>query len=1149
MPLSFLFRCLILLHLGGTLSLQAQDNCQLYTRNETVEQCQNPMGIIAKKPRFGWQLAAQCAFAEQRKYQILVASSPQLLDRLQADMWNSGSVSSSKQLNIFYQGKPLKSAQSYYWKVKLWQENGLEGPWGGIQQWTNGLKDSADLKASWIQANVEQDSVEGRARHAAHYFYHSFAWNSNKKVTKATCFVSGLGVYDLYIDGHRIGQQRMNPAHTDFDKRALYNCYDISNMLSGNKHAVGIAVGNGKLYNGRRHLNDYGLPRLWCQLHINFDDGTDTLIVSNTQWYSRFDGAVVFNNEYDGEQYDARKEFENWATWQQSIQAWSPSIIRKGFDPILSPQLMPALEIIETIAVKKIYKIAKDTLVYDFGQNTAGWAKLSIQGQEGLKVSLRYAEKIDSTHRLDTLSLRSAKAKDVFIKSGLEIAQYEPRFTYHGFRYVELSGKGLQADSVVLTAQVLHNQLAKKGSFQCSNPTLNRIYSLINWSLKSNYQQVPVDCPQREERLGWLGDRTASVYGEGYLYDIYHFYKKWLQDIQDAQVSSGQIPNVVPAYWKMNKDNVTWPVSYLHIVDVLSRHYGDYQLIKTHYASMQKWVDYIDQAYSYKGYIYVDQYGDWLIPPKNVNDKKNNNPKLKSSAEILASTAFAKALNLLLGFAHKLDKPKDIERYTLRLDQLKVALHTHLLDTTTLSYGTHSPSEIVLLLHSKLLNNEATKKLLKNLDNLLLGPYLQRTPFGMVGLRYLFRTLSNKQRTNLALAILTNKNYPSWGYMLDQGATTLWEKWNGHSKSSQNHIILSGDILYWFYAYLGGIRASKEAVAFDKIDLMPHIPDQIDSLRVSFQSPRGSVISHWKKHKKMIHWQVEIPLGTVANIYLPYSKKIHRQVAPLLLDTVVFCASQKYARFKIKAGRYELKYSLPKTAAAKLSSTPPLVSKIDTLSNKNQALRYRISIASPDPKACIYYTLDGTRPNSSSPLYTKPIIIEQYCNLQLVAQSKGQKISRIVQQAIQPYHPQKNGWHYRYYEINTRKLPLFDALVAKDSGQTAHIKLKQLKQRPHFWAFSFESFLFIQKEGLYRFYLDSDDGSRCIINQQTIVDNDGIHYSTQRQGMTYLKKGWHPIRLEHFNSWSFNSLELLISGPQLPKQPLPPSWLFYKKDP
>lgn len=1147
-PFRYLVLYLLQLCLLNASTLYAQDNCALNSSNQTVERCKNPLGIVSKQPRLGWQLTSNCSDSKQAYYQILVASSPQLLNTQQADMWNSGKVLSDQQLNVHYQGKTLKSAKRYYWKLKLWKKKDTEGTWSSLQHFSTGLIHQNEQVAQWIQADLGKDSTVDIARHAAHYFYHPIEWNLTKKVKTANCFVAGLGVYELYIDGIRIGQQHLNPASTDFDKRVLYNSYDISKILAGNQHAIGLVLGNGKLYSGRRHLKDYGLPRLWLQLHINFSDGTDTIIISHPKWYSSYDGAIEFNNEYDGERYNSAKEFKNWATYHQSVQNWARSKQMTNFEPILSPQRMPGPETIQTIVAQKVYKISQDTLIYDFGQNMAGWARLRIGGQQDRTIQLRYAEKIDSTGRLDSLSLRSAKAKDVFIQKKGTFIDYEPHFTYHGFRFVEISGLGIGTDSLELKAQVVHNKLDKKSDFRCSSPILNRIYSMIKWSLKSNYQQVPVDCPQREERLGWLGDRTASVYGEAYMYDIYQFYKKWLQDIKDAQAENGQIPNVVPAYWKMDKDNVTWPISYLHIVHLLSSHYGDQRIVNTHYRSMQKWLDYIDQNYSYKGYIFVDQYGDWLIPPKAVSDQKNNNPLLKSSAEILATTAFAKGLRLMIQFAQKTDQKNDVSRYQKRLELLKSALQTHLVDTTTQNYGTHSPTEIILLLNSELLPSEDQSKLLQNLSHLLEGPYAKRTPFGMVGLRYLFQTLSQQGRTDLAMNLLTNTQYPSWGYMLEQGATTLWEKWNGNPKSSQNHVILSADILHWFYAYLGGIRASKEALAFDKIDLLLQVPHQLDSLYVSFDSPRGTIVSHWKKNRNKVHWHLQIPLGIEATVYLPYSKKTARQMASFDLDTVCIKSSQKFAGYRLEAGNYRLEFPITSVAEIPPRSPMPFVSSIDTLLEEPSSTQYRLNLHSPDPKACIYYTLDGSIPNTKSKKYQGPLTLNKFSNLKAIAHSKNKKRSLMLQQAIHPYHPLLNGWHYKYYEINTRQLPRFDTLIAKDSGKIAHINLKKLKQRKHFWAFCFDSYVYIPQNGQYRFYLDSDDGSKCIIDNQVVVNNDGIHYSTQRQGKIYLQKGWHSIRLEHFNSWSFNSLELLISGPQLPKQVLPVSWLFYKKE-
>ncbi len=1123
---------------------KAQPSCALQIINTSCERLSNPVGIDIAQPRLSWQLSASCNRQKQSAYQILVASSSQKLEENEGDIWDSRKVRSSNSLNIPYQGIALETAQTYYWKVKVWNVQKEASAWSEVQQWTMGLLGNEAVQADWIGLGLPIDSASQAQKDAAHYLFTTFK-TKEKKITNATAFVSGLGLFDLYINGELVSDHRLNPSNTNYTKRAIYVGFDVLEHLKNEENAVGIVLGNGKHLLQRKHRRTYGLPRLWCQIHVQYSDGSTQIIKSDAGWKMTTQGPVRFNNEFDGEHYDARLELKNWATANMDVTAWKSVDVLEDYQPILAPQLMPPVRVVERLTAQKITKSGEGKYIFDFGQNITGWGRLEAQAAEGTTIKLRFSELSDSQGNLDTASIRGAKATDVYIFKGKGKEVFEPRFTYHGFRYAEISGLTSPPDTSTLKACVAHNDLQAVGSFVCSNPLLNQIYANAKWSLRGNYQHVPVDCPQRDERYGWLGDRPATAFGELYLYDIQHFYAKWMQDIADEQLASGALPNVAPAHWKVFRDNVTWPATYVQLVGLLYRYYDDSLAVAKNYDSMKKWMDYIAENYSKDQVVYADQYGDWFVPPEKITEENNEDPRLKSSADIMASATYLLALKDMYAFANLLEKKEEARSYQAQIEGLKNVLYERLLDRNTFSYGNHSPTELLLLLAQGDLPRADRSLLLENLLGMLRGQYNGKMTFGSVGMRWPMQVFSENGAVDFAYQLATSRAYPSWGYMVDQGATTMWEVWNGKEDRSHNHVMLIGDLLQWFYAYLGGIQQVEGGKAFDKIKLLPHLPEGLDSVDVSFNSPRGKIVSRWKIVDNKLNWHVEIPVGTTAEIYLPNYRTLYIFEGGELLTLDTLIGNRNYTGVRMGSGTYDFVCNLPPKNEAIIHSHPPEISLQDSIIAKNSKEEHWVEFTAEKPKTKIYYTLDGRDPNTKSTRYKKPFELENAVMIKAIAVEKGKAPSFIKNSFVDFYDSKVNGWNYAYYEGKFRQLPDFDTLVAVNSGQVSHINLSQLKQRPHYWAFRFEAYLDIPKDGEYTFYLACDDGARLVIDEQEVVINDGVHYKTQRNGRIYLKKGKHPIRLEHFNLWSFNDLELMISGPELARQRVPVGWVYY----
>jgi len=1122
-----------------------RQDCILAITRPTCEQLSNPIGIDTPQPRFSWQLKTPCPDQQQVAYHIIVSSTLEKLQQQEADVWDSQKVSSSQTLHIPFEGIKLKTAQSYFWKVRVWNAEEIPGDWSAAQQWTMGLVDEDAKQARWIGSDIPLEEASEEQKHAAHYFSTSFKTEKNKSITQATAFVSGLGLFDFYLNGQLVSDQRLNPANTNYFKRAIYAGFDVREYLDPDTNALGIVLGNGKHFLERNILRLYGLPRLWCQIHIQYSDGSSQIIKSDDHWKMTTRGPIRFNSEFHGEHYDARMEIADWATAKMNTSDWKPVHILETYQPALTAQLMPPVRVVDTLLAKKITQSDSGGYIFDFGQNLTGWGRLKIQGKRGTEIRLRFTELLDSLGNLDTTSIRGAKATDVYILKGKDTEIFEPRFTYHGFRYVEIKGLASRPDQETLKACVAHNDLEAVGTFVSSDPLLNQIYKNARWSVRGNYQHVPVDCPQRDERYGWLGDRAATAFGELYLYDIQHIYTKWMQDIADEQLESGALPNLAPAHWEQFRDNVTWPATYIQLVGLLHRYYGDVAVVEQHYVAMKKWMDYIYQNYSAENIIYSDQYSDWLVPPPKADQEKNKDFRLKSSADILATATYVLALKDMHVFATLLQKKGDALYFKTKKDTLTSVLYNRLMDKSQHSYGNHSPTELLLLLAGDKLSLEDRTLLLKNLMGMLNGQYNGKMAFGLIGMRWPMRVFSENGAEDFAYQLATSRAYPGWGYMVEQGATTMWEEWTGQAKKSQNHVMLMGDLLQWFYAYLGGIQQADDGIAFDKLKLLPYLPDGLDSVHVSFLSPRGKIVSRWKKKKNKLHWHVEIPVGTTAELHLPYDKNnpLDKDARFLRLDTLQ--KQDVYNVLQLGNGQHRLTCKLPEKAKQKIHTQPPEISLQDSMIARKEGEKYWASLTTQTPRTEIYYTLDGSDPDVKSQRYEEPFELHGHTMIKAIAKEKGKAASYVKSSFVDIYNPEVNGWHYWYYQAPLKYLPNFDTLQVLDAGRTSIIDSKKLEKRAYFWAFRFDANLEIPRTGLYTFYLESDDGAKLIINKQDVIVNDGIHYKTQRKGQIQLAKGKHRIRIEHFNWWSYNGLELLVSGPGLARQRVPVSWLYY----
>lgn len=586
-----------------------------------TEQLKNPAGIDVRQPRLSWRIESDEQNVIQTAYHILVASSPELLEQGKGDIWDSGKIESDASQWITYQGKTLKCNAPYYWKVKIDTNKGATN-WSVPAFWITGLFNEADWQGQWIGLDraAPGDSETRWSRLAARYLRKEFA--VKKSVKRATVHIAGMGLYELFINGQRIGNQVLAPAPTDYRKTILYNTYDVTSLLQ-TENAIGVTLGNGRFYTMRQNYKPYkiptfGYPKLRLNLIVEYADGSKETIATNTSWKLITEGPIRSNNEYDGEEYDARKELGAWTQTGYDDKNWMPAQRVSIPSGTLRAQMMPGMKVTETLKPVSIKKLG-NKYILDIGQNMAGWVRFRIKGQAGDSIRLRFAESLQDNGELYTRNFRDARSTDVYVVSGRETkdATWAPRFIYHGFRYVEVSGyPNAKAEDFV--AEVVEDEMEHIGTFNCSDETLNKIIRNALWGIRSNYKGMPVDCPQRNERQPWLGDRTMGCWGESMLFDNYAMYTKWTRDIREAQREDGCIPDVAPAYWNYYSDNVTWPAALPMACDMLFTNFGDKRPIEENYPAIKKWVSHIREYYMTEDLIITkDKYGAGAFHPNH----------------------------------------------------------------------------------------------------------------------------------------------------------------------------------------------------------------------------------------------------------------------------------------------------------------------------------------------------------------------------------------------------------------------------------------------------------------------------------------------------------------------------------------------------
>ena len=769
----------------------------------------------------------------------------------------------------FASGESLVFQTSNEWRASAQPESGWEKPGFNDIAWQPAKDLGTFGMAPWSDAGF---GVEHRL--PARMLRKEFA--VEKRVRRAMVYYSGLGLSELWLNGSKVGDHVLSPGLTDYDKHVLYESFDVTRLLTRGRNAVGLWLGNGRFFAPRLQIptstRTFGDPRAIVQLNIEYEDGSTASVVSDSSWHVTTAGPIRANNEYDGEEYDARMELPNWSKPGFDESSWEPAQAVAAPTGTLVSQAAQPLRVIETLKPVSMKKLAPGIYIFDMGQNMVGWTRLRVSGPKGSMVALRHAETLRPDGSLYTDNLRSARAGDTYILKGDGTEVYEPRFTYHGFRYVEVTGFPGEPSAAALEGRVVHDDMERLADFTSSNELLNRIHKNMFWGIRGNYRSIPTDCTQRDERQGWLGDRSQVSRSESYMFDVAAFYTKWTRDLEDSQRADGAISDVVPTYWPLYNDDLTWPSTLIFIPGMLYDQYGDRAPLEHAWPSMQKWLAHV-RTYLKDGLMPRDTYADWCVPPEDPTLIHSKDPARITDSTLIATTYYFKLLTLMGRYARLLDKSVEAESLEREAGQVNGAFQKRFFKPASSIYDNGTQTSSILPLSFDMVPAEYRAAVVKSLVDRISAESHGHVGTGLVGAQWLMRTLSDNGHADVAYQIATQKTYPGWGYMAERGATTIWELWNGDTAdpamNSGNHVMQIGDLAVWMYEYLAGIRSDPQAPGFRHAIIRPYPAGDLTFVKASHKTPYGTILSSWKRAGGVFTLDVAIPANTTATVWVP----------------------------------------------------------------------------------------------------------------------------------------------------------------------------------------------------------------------------------------------------------------------------------------
>ncbi|MEZ0536397.1 family 78 glycoside hydrolase catalytic domain [Caldicellulosiruptoraceae bacterium PP1] len=877
--------------------------------NLKCEYKKNPIGIDTKNPRFFWQIESDKLNCLQTAYHIIVSRDMNFNDIV----WDSSKVYSDESIHVEYKGKELQPRTRYYYKVKVWDNNQNQSEWSNISFFETGLLDNSAWIAEWITVDESHINVE-----SCPYFRKEF--KTSKKVRNARVYITSCGLYELYLNGKRCGDYYFTPGWTSYKKRVQYQTYDVTELIN-EENAIGVILGPGWYkgnigFGGQRNFYGDRLALLF-QMHIEYQDGTEDIITSDNTWKYSF-GPILLSEIYHGERYDANLELIGWDKVHYNDSTWECAKLYNYPKNHIIAHEGAFVRKIEEIKPVEFIITPKGERVIDFGQNMVGWVRFKATGNKGDKVIIKHAEVLDKEGNFYTTNLRSAKQTIEYILKGEDYEVFEPHFTFQGFRYILLEEYPGEINLENFTGIVLHSDMEETGYFECSNDYINKLQHNIKWGQKGNFLDVPTDCPQRDERLGWAGDCQVFINTACFNMNTASFFTKWLHDLKADQLANGGIPYVIPNVLEERAhSSAAWGDAATICPWTIYLYYGDKRLLEEQYESMKAWVEYIrnqgDNEYLWNTGFH---YGDWLGLDAKEGSYIGATPK-----DYIATAFYAYSTKIVRDAALILGKVNEVREYNKLLNNIVNEFNKEFV-TPNGRLAAPTQTAHVLALMFDLVDDKIKPRIAKTLNDMIVENDYHLTT-GFVGTPYICHVLSEYGYHETAVKLLLQESYPSWLYPITKGATTIWEHWDGikpdgsfwsADMNSFNHYAY-GSIGDWMYKVLAGINYDDIKPAFKHIKINPKNSFKYFSyIKSSYKSLYGIVKVNWEVLDHSIKFFIEIPANTSAEVFLPLAKidTLYNEEKILLKD---FFGSEIFqenngVRFNIGSGKYYFEYTI-----------------------------------------------------------------------------------------------------------------------------------------------------------------------------------------------------------------------------------------------
>lgn len=847
----------------------------------------NPLGIDNTHPALSWELVSPHRNKRQTAYEIVVASDTFKINNFKADIWSTGKIKSSETKQIIFAGNPLESGEMYYWKVRVWDESGNSSGWSEIQFWSTGMLDSRDWKAQWIGAKPI-DPITDQDKYVippSPLLRKSF--NVAKNIQRATLYATALGVYQVYLNGEKAGDYILAPEWTDYSRRVQYQTYDVTALTKQGDNVLGAVLADGwyagslwsHFYRGKYGLN----RRFFAQLNLEYTDGTKEIITSDAAWKILNNGPIRESSIFDGEVFDERFNPQGWMNAGFDDSKWDNVYVDKSVSVNLNAQPNPPIRVVKQLHPINAFEVRKNrydptTCIFDMGQNMAGRISLKLPVNPGRKIVIRYAEMLNPDSTLYTANLRNAKPADIYIPGKEHSIEFEPAFTYHGFRYIEITGLSKLPGLTEITCKVLASSSPIVSAFETSSEDINRLWNNILWTQLGNMHGIPTDCPQRDERCGWMGDAQVFAQSAMYNMDMEAFYTKWLRDIRDEQTSEGRLPNYAPYITGSLRyyDAPGWTDASIIIPWEVYLNYGNKRILSDNFEMMRKFIDNI--CIKNPSLIRINEVGQNYGDHLNGNTIKSPDYPAEGGAiptDVFNTAYFAYSARLLSNICKVLQQQKYFRHY----DSLATAVRSAFIKNFIEEDGTvkgNTQAGYALALEFDLVPGHLKQHVVQKMIDALKA-YSLRISTGIHTTERLMNQISINGFNDIAYRLLESHRFPSWLYSIDQGATTIWERWDGYVKgrgfqdenmNSFNHYAL-GAIGEWMYKYILGIRPDESSPGYKHFFIQPVPGGSLRWAKGFYHSVAGTIGVNWEQTNGLFNLEVTIPVNTTATIYLP----------------------------------------------------------------------------------------------------------------------------------------------------------------------------------------------------------------------------------------------------------------------------------------